>query len=104
MLSSVAKQARELMLLHERLFGSKMNQRILDQLVQDLIKDRFAFSLAQRLVQLIHGIDQLLMLLVQNRNVHSESFGPTECASGNRHVSLAPRIFPPADRHKITKV
>ncbi len=37
MLSSVVKQPREIMLLHQRFFGSKVNQRILDQPVQDRI-------------------------------------------------------------------
>src|ERR1700688_113625 len=93
MQSSVGGEAREIMLLHKRLFGSKVNQRTLDQFVQHRIKGRFAFSLSKRLVQLAHGLDQLLMLLVENRNVHAESFGPTEGASCDRHFSLAFRIF-----------
>src|ERR1700686_1667494 len=93
MLSSVGEESREIMLLHKRLFGSKVNPRILDQFVQDGIKGRFAFSLSKRLVQFVHGLDQFLVLLVENGNVHAESFGPTEGSSGDRHFSLALRIF-----------
>jgi hypothetical protein len=60
-----------------------VNERVLDQFVQNRFKRRFALSLSQRLVQLVYRIDQLLVLLVEKRNVHPESFGPTEGASGD---------------------
>src|ERR1700740_2487005 len=85
MLSSVGKESREIVLLHERLFGSKVNQRILDQFVQDGIKGRFAFSPSKRPVQLVYGLDQLLVLLVENGNVHAIGFRPVEGTRGDRH-------------------
>jgi hypothetical protein len=105
MLISVGEESREIMLLHERLFGSKVNQGILDQFVQDRIKGRFAFSLSKRQVQLVHRIDQLLVLLVKDRNVDAESVGPMEGSGGDRHFFLShSEYLAPADPYKSTKV
>src|ERR1700740_2529223 len=93
MLSSVGKESREIVLLHKRLFGSKVNQRILDQFVQDGIKGRFAFPPSKRPVQLVYGLDQLLVLLVKDGNVHAICFRPVEGTRGDRHFSLTLRIF-----------
>jgi purine-nucleoside/S-methyl-5'-thioadenosine phosphorylase / adenosine deaminase len=80
-----------------------MNQRTLDQLVQNRIQRSLAFPHSQRLVQQIHGIDQVLMLW-------SKIAMFTLKTSVQRNVPVATDIFPSrseylwAGRHKITKV
>jgi hypothetical protein len=71
MLSLVAEEPWKVVLLHEGLLGSEVDQRILNQFIQHRIESSFAFSLSQRLVKLVHGVKQLLVLLVENSNVHA---------------------------------
>ncbi len=59
----------EVVLLHERLFLSKVNPRIIHQLTQNRIDDGVAFTRSQRPIQLVHGVKQFLVLLVEKRDL-----------------------------------
>ncbi len=58
-------------LLQERILGGEVDQHIVNQFLQDRIEGGVAFFLAERLVKLIYGVKQLLMLLVKDSKVHA---------------------------------
>jgi hypothetical protein len=82
----------EVVLLHERLFLSKVNPRIIQQLTHNRIDHGVASSRSQRPIQLVHRVKQFLVLLVEKRDLHAVHFSPTKRTGGNRHF-LPPKLI-----------
>lgn len=81
------------MLLHERFLRSEVDQRILNQLVQNHLDFGVALSRSQSLIKLVDSVKQFLVLLIEKGDIYAVGFRPAKRTSGDGHFSLPKKIF-----------
>jgi hypothetical protein len=67
-------------LRHQQFFRSKVLPSIVEEFFQNFVDDPAAVAARKRLLQFVNGVEQGLMLTVEDRNLHTVSLCPAKRA------------------------